>query len=89
MVWWGYIWLGFSLVLLFILVGLTATDGAYAGLFTNKTDDVWSAVFIGKYIHNVLRYFNTNQTLKIINIPQIIIAKPKKHKKTKPNPFKL
>ena len=53
-------------------------DGGHVGLFTNKADDVLGAVYIGMYNYYVLGYLNTNQTLKLINIPQIIIAKPKK-----------
>ena len=77
-IWLGYIWLGFSLVLLVILVWLTNKDGADAGLFTKQTDDVLSEYTLGNYDYYILGYLNTNQTLKLINIPQIIIAKPKK-----------
>ena len=74
----GYIWLGFSLVRLVILVWLAAKDGADADLFTKQTDDVLSGYTLCNYNYYVLGYLNTNQTLKLINIPQIIIAKPKK-----------
>jgi len=57
-------------------------DGAPLSLFTNKADDVLGAMYIGMYNYYVLGYLNTNQTLKLINIPQIIIAKPKKQNQT-------
>ena len=61
-----------------ILVWLTATDGTDANFFTKQTDYMLSGYTLGNYNYYVLGYLNTNQTLKLINIPQIIIAKPKK-----------